>query len=75
MTGLKTDWAIEATAARRDQYYAASQHKFIPFKEPMVFKKGSMQYLLKSWPTIIELMSVYRRLREFENRLIDNEQR
>jgi peptide/bleomycin uptake transporter len=28
--------------------------------------EGSMQYLLKSWPTIIELMSVYRRLREFE---------
>jgi peptide/bleomycin uptake transporter len=25
-----------------------------------------MQYLLKAWPTIIELASVYRRLREFE---------
>lgn len=45
MTGLKTDWAIDATAARRDQFYAASQHKFVPFKDPMVFKKGSMQYL------------------------------
>ena len=45
MTGLKTDWSIDATAARRNQYYAASQHKFIPFKDPMVFKKGSMQYL------------------------------
>ncbi len=31
--------------------------------------EGSMQYLLKSWPTIIELMSVYRRLREFEAKL------
>jgi peptide/bleomycin uptake transporter len=31
--------------------------------------EGSMQYLLKSWPTIIELASVYRRLREFENKL------
>ena len=29
--------------------------------------EGSMQYLLKSWPTIIELASVYKRLREFEN--------
>ena len=28
--------------------------------------EGSMQYLLKSWPTIIELASVYKRLREFE---------
>ena len=44
-TGLKTDWAIDATAARRNKFYAASQHKFIPFKDPMVFKKGSMQYL------------------------------
>ena len=31
--------------------------------------EGSMQYLLKSWPTIIELMSVYRRLRVFEAKL------
>ena len=28
--------------------------------------EGSMQYLLKAWPTIIELASVYKRLREFE---------
>ena len=28
-----------------------------------------MQYLLKAWPTIIELMSVYKRLREFESSL------
>ena len=31
--------------------------------------EGSMQYLLKAWPTIIELMSVYKRLREFEHKL------
>jgi len=31
--------------------------------------EGSMQYLLKSWPTIIELASVYKRLREFERQL------
>ena len=35
--------------------------------------EGSMQYLLKAWPTIIELMSVFRRLREFEAKLIENE--
>mgnify|MGYP006262184703 FL=1 len=33
--------------------------------------EGSMQYLLKAWPTIIELMSVYKRLREFERQIID----
>ena len=31
--------------------------------------EGYMQYLLKSWPTIIELVSVYKRLREFERQL------
>ncbi len=31
--------------------------------------EGSLQYLLKSWPTIIELVSVYKRLREFERQL------
>jgi len=35
--------------------------------------EGSMQYLLKAWPTIIELISVFRRLREFEAKLIENE--
>ena len=36
--------------------------------------EGSMQYLLKAWPTIIELASVYKRLREFETQieLMDN---
>ena len=31
--------------------------------------EGSMQYILKAWPTIIELASVYKRLREFENKI------
>ncbi len=35
--------------------------------------EGSMQYLLKSWPTIIELLSVYRRLKEFETKLKSTE--
>ena len=35
--------------------------------------EGSMQYLLKAWPTIIELASVYKRLREFENLIISTE--
>ena len=32
-------------------------------------KTGSMQYLFKAWPTIIELASVYKRLREFESKI------
>ena len=31
--------------------------------------EGSMQYLIKAWPTIIELASVYKRLREFETKI------
>jgi len=31
--------------------------------------EGSMQYLFKAWPTIIELFSVIKRLREFENKI------
>ena len=42
---LDTDWSLANTARLRDQYYAASQSKFVPFKKPMVFKRGSMQYL------------------------------
>ena len=34
--------------------------------------EGSMQYLLKAWPTIIELLSVYKRLREFERQIKEN---
>jgi len=35
--------------------------------------ESSMQYLLKAWPTIIELASVYKRLREFETKLITSD--
>ena len=31
--------------------------------------EGSLQYLFRAWPTIIELASVYKRLREFERRI------
>jgi alanine-glyoxylate transaminase/(R)-3-amino-2-methylpropionate-pyruvate transaminase len=42
---LDTDWSLKGTANRRERFYAVSQKKFVPFKEPMVFRKGSMQYL------------------------------
>lgn len=44
-TALPTSWQIDEIAQLRDSYYAASQRKFVPFADPMVFKKGSMQYL------------------------------
>ena len=31
--------------------------------------EGSLQFIFKSWPTIIELVSVYKRLREFERQI------
>ena len=37
---IHTDWDFDATAARRDQYYAASLTRFTPFREPIVFRKG-----------------------------------
>ncbi|MEM9581244.1 MAG: aspartate aminotransferase family protein [Pseudomonadota bacterium] len=42
---LPTNWDFDATAARRDQYYAASLTRFTPFREPIVFRKGQGQYL------------------------------
>ena len=35
--------------------------------------EGSLQYLVKSWSTIVELISVWKRLREFEDKLNTNE--
>ncbi len=45
---LHTDWSLGGTAARRDQFYAASLKKFVPFKDPIVFRRGRGQYL---WDT------------------------
>ncbi len=32
----------------------------------------SLQYLVRSWPIIVELISVWKRLREFESKLEKN---
>ena len=42
---LELDWSLSAIAAKREQFFAASQRKFVPFKDPMIFRRGSMQYL------------------------------
>ncbi len=33
--------------------------------------EGSMMLIFRSWPTVIEFMSVYKRLREFEKQIVD----
>ena len=40
-----TDWSTEGIVARRDRYYAASQRRFVPYKTPLIFRRGQMQYL------------------------------
>lgn len=45
MGELETDWSTDAIVARRDQYYAASQRAFVPYKTPMIFRRGQGQYL------------------------------
>jgi len=45
MTELAIDWSTEGTALRRDRHYAATLRKFVPFREPIVFRRGEMQYL------------------------------
>lgn len=42
---MEVDWSLEGVAGRRDRYYAASMRRFVPFEEPMIFRRGSMQYL------------------------------
>lgn len=40
-----TDWTVDAIIDRRERYYAASQRKFVPYAEPLILKRGEMQYL------------------------------
>ena len=52
---IQTDWSTDGVVNRREQFYAASQRKFQPYRTPLIFKRGSGQYL---WD-------------ELDNRLID----
>lgn len=42
---LPTDWTTAGIVARRNRYYAASQRKFVPYAEPLIFRRGQGQYL------------------------------
>jgi len=45
MSELETDWSTEGIVARCERYYAASQRAFVPYKTPVIFKRGQGQYL------------------------------
>ena len=38
-------WSTQEIIAKRDRYYAASQRGFVPYKKPLILKRGSMQYV------------------------------
>jgi alanine-glyoxylate transaminase/(R)-3-amino-2-methylpropionate-pyruvate transaminase len=42
---LPIDWSTEGIIARRDKYYAASQRAFVPYRKPLILKKGMGQYV------------------------------
>ena len=44
-TGLDVDWSTEAIVERRNRFYSASQRKFVPYREPLILKRGRGQYL------------------------------
>lgn len=44
-SSIETDWDTDVIVARRDQYYSASQRKFVPYEEPLIFQRGQGQYL------------------------------
>lgn len=42
---LAVDWTTDSIVRRRDQFYAASQRAFVPYKKPLIPKRGQGQYL------------------------------
>jgi len=39
------DWSTSSIIRLRDDYFAASQRAFVPYKKPLIPRRGSMQYL------------------------------
>ncbi len=39
------DWSTDAIVARREKYYAASQRAFVPYRKPLILKRGEGQYV------------------------------
>jgi alanine-glyoxylate transaminase/(R)-3-amino-2-methylpropionate-pyruvate transaminase len=45
MQSLELDWSADAIIGRRDACYAASQRSFMPYRQPLTFRRGDRQYL------------------------------
>jgi alanine-glyoxylate transaminase / (R)-3-amino-2-methylpropionate-pyruvate transaminase len=45
MSERPVDWSTEGIIRRRDTYYAASQRAFMPYRTPLIFRRGELQYL------------------------------
>lgn len=43
--GIETDWDTDAIVGRRNRFYSASQRAFVPYKTPLIIKRGAGQYL------------------------------
>ncbi|MCY3767827.1 MAG: aspartate aminotransferase family protein [Gammaproteobacteria bacterium] len=39
------DWETDTIVSRRDRFYAASQRAFVPYRTPLIFRRGQDQYL------------------------------
>ncbi len=39
------DWSTDGIIKRREAFYAASQRAFMPYKKPLIFRRGERQYL------------------------------
>lgn len=39
------DWSTNSIVQLRDEYFAASQRAFVPYKKPLIPRRGSMQYI------------------------------
>jgi alanine-glyoxylate transaminase/(R)-3-amino-2-methylpropionate-pyruvate transaminase len=42
---LDIDWSTEAIVERRRRFYSATQRKFVPYREPLIIKRGKGQYV------------------------------
>lgn len=39
------DWSREAILGRRDAYFAATQRAFVPYRKPLIIRRGFMQHV------------------------------
>lgn len=42
---MDIDWSTQGIVDRRERFYSPSQRKFVPFKDPLIIKRGRGQYV------------------------------